>query len=87
MALDVDHLRAGLDDYRQNLERQRERLRDDFAELEGLFGALWVTYGGQMSEDLRHRWSLTAQWFEQYLHDTGRLDQFLEARTEELRHL
>jgi hypothetical protein len=87
MALDVDRLRAGLDDYRRMLGLQRERLQDEFTELQQLFDLLWSQYGGAMAEDFQHRWGVTAEWFEEYLHNTKHLDYFLEERIEELRHL
>jgi hypothetical protein len=87
MALDVDRLRAGLDDYRRLLALQRERLQGEFSELQQLFDALWAEYGGAMAEDFQQRWGVTVEWFEEYLHNAKHLDHFLEERIEQLRHL
>ena len=87
MALDVDQLRVGLDDYRRMLALQRERLQDEFMELQQLFDLLWAQYGGAMAEDFQHHWGVTAEWFEEYLHDAKHLDLFLAERIEALRHL
>lgn len=87
MALDVDRLRTGLDEYRRTLERQRERLQSDYEDLRRQFEALWSEYGGNMAEDFQQRWGRTADWFEHYLQTTRSLDRFLAERIEHLRHL
>ena len=87
MALDVDRLRSGLEEYRKSLERQQSQLANDFRELESLFAALFAAYGGRMAKELHHDWSRTAQWFEMYLHATKNLGQHLVERTDELKHL
>jgi hypothetical protein len=87
MALDVDQLRTGLDDYRRILALQRERLQDEFTDLQQLLDLLWSQYGGAMAEDFQHRWGVTAEWFEEYLHNAKHLDLFLAERIEALRHL
>lgn len=87
MALDLDRLRAGLDQYRQTLERQREQLRVDYSEVQQLFDALWSEYAGNLAEELQLRWQHTAEWLEHYLNKTQELDQFLGERLEYLRKL
>ncbi len=87
MALDVDQLQSGLDDYRKNLERQREQLQGRFTDLQHLFDALFASYAGQMAEEFRQHWGHTAEWFEEYLETSQRLDKFLETRTDQLRKL
>lgn len=87
MALDVDKLQAGLDDYRKNLGRQREQLRGNFDDLQHLFDALFASYGGQMAEEFRQHWGNTAEWFEEYIESAQRLDTFLESRIDQLRSL
>ena len=87
MALDVDHLRSGLDDYRRELARQREQLRQRFSDVHHSFESLFAAYGGQMAEELHHHWARTAEWFESYIERTNKLDRFLEARINELKHL
>jgi hypothetical protein len=87
MALDVDRLRTGLEDYRGTLELQRHALRSEYVELQRRFHALFAVYGGGMAEEFRHRWERTAGWFEAYLNKAAALDQFLADRIEQLRHL
>lgn len=87
MALDVDQLRTGLEEYRQTLYRQREQLRGDFDSLQRSFAALWGEYGGVMAEEFQDRWGRTAEWFGEYVETTRQLDQFLAERLEQLRHL
>lgn len=87
MALDVDRLHQGLEDYRKALLAQRERLAGDFAELQGVFDGLWLEYSGNMAEEFRNRWGRTAEWFDHYLDTVNRLDRFLAERSEHLRHL
>jgi hypothetical protein len=87
MALDVDLLRSGLDDYRRQLARQREQLRLQHAEINRTFESLFAVYGGRMSEELHHHWARTSEWFETYIDRTGKLDRFLESRITELKNL
>lgn len=87
MALDVDKLREGLNDYRSELERQREQLSAQHAHIQRCFDALFTIYGGRMSEELQHNWSRTSQWFEAYVERTHRLDRFMVERAENLKEL
>ena len=87
MALDVDRLRAGLEDYRRTLATQGERLRVSHGEIQNRFDALWSVYAGQMAEDFQARWSRTAEWLQEYQHTVERLDRFLAGRIDELKHL
>ena len=87
MALDVDLLRSGLDDYRRQLARHREQLRQQYADIHRTFESLFAVYGGRMAEELHHHWARTAEWFETYIERTDKLDRFLELRISELKHL
>ncbi len=87
MALDVDQLRRGLEDYRSTLERQRKDLQSKYQELQRNFNALFNVYGGNAAEEFRQRWARTANWFEEYLNKSAALDQFLTERIEQLRKL
>ena len=40
-----------------------------------------------MAEDLRHRWDVTARWFEGYLNQMAALERFLDERLEHLDRL
>ena len=87
MALDVDKLRTGLEDYRRTLESQRNALQSEYQELQRHFNALFAVYGGNMAEEFHQRWGRTATWFEDYLNKATVLDQFLAERVEQLRQM
>jgi len=87
MALDVDKLRMGLEEYRRTLEVQRNALQSEYQELQRHFNALFAVYGGNMAEEFRQRWGKTANWFEDYLNKAAVLDQFLAERIEQLRQM
>ena len=87
MALDVDKLRTGLEEYRRTLEVQRNALQSEYQELQRHFNALFAVYGGNMAEEFHQHWSKTASWFEEYLNKVVVLDRFLAERIEQLRHM
>lgn len=87
MALNIDTLRVGLEDYRKALEIQRNALQSEYQELQRHFSALFAVYGGRMAEEFQDRWSKTASWFEDYLNKAAVLDRFLADRIEELRNI
>ena len=87
MALDVDKLRMGLEEYRRTLAEQRNALESEYQELQRHFNALFSVYGGNMAEEFRQRWGKTASWLEEYLNKAAVLDQFLAERIEQLRHI
>lgn len=87
MALDVDKLRNGLEEYHATVLRHRKQLESEYAELHRHFNGLFEVYGGNMANEFRHRWATTAQWFEDYLNKTADLDRFLSERIEQLHHI
>ena len=87
MALNVDKLKSGLEDYRRQLEIQRTQLRDSYEEVGHLFDALFAAYAGESAESFRQRWVHTSEWFETYLAGTRELDAVLEDKIDHLRHL
>ena len=87
MALNVDTLRTGLEEYRRTLHLQRNSLQSEYQELQRHFNGLFAVYGGTMAEEFHQRWGKTAGWFEDYLNKAVVLDQFLGERIEQLRHM
>ena len=77
MAVNPDHLRVGLNEYRKALNDHREQLYLEQEQLQQFFDALWSVYEGSGAEDFRHRWQTTSEWFENYMEELRRLDTFL----------
>ncbi len=87
MAINVDRLRQGLQEYHSGLNRHVGQLEHDFENIEGRFMALSREYEGQAAEEFRNAWSQTASWFRDYINQTRQLSDVLEERTRALNPL
>ena len=87
MAINVDHLQAGLVDYLEGLEKHSTSLRQDYEELAPLWAALGAAYGGSEAEDMLADWRRTSEWFEEYIRNTAVLCEHLESRIKHLNTL
>jgi hypothetical protein len=85
--LNVDHLRAGLTEYRTVLERQSLQILSEFGEINRLFAGLFSVYDGEHARSLRHDWQKTADWFDSWIQSTGVVTEFLRHRTVHLQEL
>jgi uncharacterized protein YukE len=82
--VDPDHLRTGLDAYRQSLLRHRERLTGELQTVQAAWAALDHQYRGRAAEDFRNRWRGIASWFEEYTDAVRTLCATLDERIEAL---
>jgi len=84
MALNVDKLREGLNDYNNSLNNHLNQLRNDFNSLMNFFMQFAKEYEGQAADDFKNQWERTARWFEEYMNDSSNLSQTLEERIQYL---
>lgn len=85
MALDVEKLGQGLDDYHASLEKHLGELAADFNVLQEFFHRLASNYGGSTAEQFKIAWGRTAEWFDGYMTEGRELSQFLEERINALK--
>lgn len=85
MAVDTRVLLAGLEEYSRTLEAHSSRLRVEFDHLDGRWRAFSSVYAGEAADQFRAGWARTAQNFQEYLHQTERIQGVLRERIEALR--
>lgn len=87
MGLDIDKLVEGLLNYNQSLNKDLQKLRDDFDALMSTYLTLNQEYEGQEAEEFKNSWDKTAKWFEEYIGSAIKLSKTLEERIGSLKEL
>jgi hypothetical protein len=82
---DMRALAAGLEEYRQTVERHVLRLRDEFDEVGRYWLALAECYAGSAADEFRPVWEGTRERFREYVEHTTAIVRVLGERIDSLR--
>ncbi len=85
MAVNVEHLIVGLEEYNGSLNSHLSNLVSDFNSLKEFYHRLASEYEGEAANAFKAAWGITSEWFEEYLRDSQDLSKFLEERIESLK--
>lgn len=80
MAINMDDLYNGLNEYKDVLERHISELRGDFDDLSKQWLALSQVYEGQAADQFRTEWNRQSEAFEAYIAAADRILPVLRDR-------
>lgn len=84
MALNVDQLKGGLDDYHQLLQTHIINTSNDLVRMQQVFVKLQNTYDSERAQEFNEKWRAAASWIQEYLDSMQELDKFLMERRDQL---
>lgn len=85
MVVDSRILLAGLEQYCRALDKHLTNLQAEYQQLDNTWRGFSAVYQGDAADEFREGWMRTAQRFQEYIEQTLRISQILEARIEALR--
>ncbi|MGD1957390.1 MAG: hypothetical protein ACFB2Y_00960 [Fulvivirga sp.] len=87
MAINVDKLREGLEQYHDSSKRHLDLLKNDFEVLSNFYHQLAAEYEGQAADQFKASWDRTSTWFESYIELGQQLTKTLKERVEKLENV
>ena len=81
MAINVDKLREGLEQYHDSSTKHLNLLKNDFEVLMDFYKRFSTEYEGQAAEQFKASWDRTSKWFESYIKLSLQLTKTLQERT------
>lgn len=84
MAINQDHLLAGLQAYSLSLDKHLQSLTSEYTQLDQHWIAFSSVYEGNAADQFRYNWLRTKHNFEEYMNATQRISQLLNERIDAL---